>query len=358
MKLLFIGYLHGYGGAERMIIQLTNAMVKRGHKAIFLVLSDNNSKYKFEEGIIKYVALDQSKNKMANLFRRRSAISKAINKEKPDLIINFWLQSAYLCLSLGKQIARKTIYAERGDPSDSEYSGLLGFLRNITVKNIRSLVFQSKNAMEFFDKSIQSKGVVIHNPVFVNVEEYSNIEKNKNRIISVGRLHPQKNQENLIRAFELVSKELPQYYLDIYGDGELRENLQNLIDELKLSQKVFLRGTTDKIYNEIASSCLFVLSSDYEGMPNVLLEAMALGVPCISTDYKPGSVPEIIEDGVSGIIVPINNSAKLAEAMIKILRNKDLQEKISNNGKKKMKEFTPDKIYSTWENYFTSLMVL
>lgn len=357
MRLLFIGYLHGYGGAEKMITQLSNQMCERGHEVSFLTLSENNPKYEINKRITKFSESDRKSNKIINILRRRKKVKDVIGLVQPDLIINFWLQSAYLCATFDKNISSRTIYAERGDPSDTEYDGLLGVVRKITFNRIRSIIFQSKKAKEYFDLRIQKKSIVIYNAVNVDKTNLINDSKIENRIISVGRLHKQKNQQLLIKAFNIVHNKYPNYYLDIFGEGKLKGELQKLIDDFELSDFVFLKGTSNEIHKEMYSSSMFVLSSDYEGMPNALIEAMALGIPCITTNYKPGSASEIIDDGVSGIIVPMGSPEKLADAIIILIENADLKRKFSINGQKKIQAYSPQIIFDKWENYFNSLTV-
>lgn len=355
MKIVFLGYLHGFGGAERQIVMLANAMASRGHNVTLVSLCDDNQCYRLDEEV-KYIFLpDKGFGKLKILFRYEG-VKKILKKIKPDLTVHFWYQTVYLTSLMRKKYVGKIIFSERGDPGDSEYSGLLGIARRLTLPQISGFVFQTRGAQSYFDKKIQERSTVIYNPVFVmnkkSASDVYDVSEQKNVIINVGRLHPQKNQKLLIDAFSIIADQFPNYTLEIYGEGGLKSDLQSQIDKLNLSNRVFLKGTSKKIHEIMQSSSLFVLSSDYEGMPNALLEAMALGLPCISTDCRPGGAREVITDGVDGIITKLGDKNDLAKAMAYLISNPKKREELSENAVMKMAQFQPAEIYDEWESFF------
>jgi len=258
---------------------------------------------------------------------------------------------------MNKKIGGKVIYSERGDPGDKEYRGALGIVRKIVLPRIDGFVFQSKGAQSYFDKKIQKRSIVISNPVFIKGEPYPREKERRKAIVTVGRLHPQKNQKLLIDAFGAIAEKIPEYILEIYGEGELKDELQERINRLGLSKRVFLKGTSKDIHKFINSARLFVLSSDYEGLPNTLLEAMALGIPCISTDCRPGGARELIEDGKNGIIVPTNDMERLSTEIEEMIKkdSKEISE-YSRLAQEKAKEFLPTIIFSKWEEYLYTIV--
>lgn len=356
MKLLFIGYLHGFGGAEKMQIMLANAMAEKNHDVYLISLVANNPQYPVSEKIKYEYIPEKGSNKFAQIMNRFFALKKVIKKIKPDLTIHFWLQSAYFCAFMGKKIVMRTIYAERGDPSDKEYSGLLGVIRSFAFKRIRAFVFQSKGARDYFNKSVSERSIIIHNPVFIEKNDYPIPNIREKRIVSVGRLHEQKNQAMLIDAFANLSDVFLDYKLEIYGEGELKEPLQNKINSYNLQDRILLKGTYKDIHTRIYKAAVFVLTSDYEGMPNVLLEAMALGMPCISTDCKPGGARELITDGVNGRIVPCGDKNSLTIAIEEMLGNQQLAISMGKEATKIYNESKPDAIYSKWESFFKKII--
>lgn len=355
MKIVFLSYLHGYGGAEKQNIMLANAMANLGHDIVLVSISVNNVCYKLDEKV-KYIFLPDKKKGIQRILSRYNMIKKILKQEQPDLTVNFWFQSTYLLSCMNKKITGKIIYSERGDPSDKEYKGILGLIRKLVFPRVNGFVFQTIAAKSYFNTSIQNRSTVIGNPVIIN---YDNIPKNIikcKKIVNVGRLHEQKNQMNLIDAFSKISKKHEEYILEIFGEGELYNKLSDFIHEKKLDNKVFLKGTSKNIHREICNASLFVLSSDYEGMPNALLEAMALGLPCISTNWKPGGVVDIIDNRENGIIVPCNDADLLSKAMDELLENQKLANNYSKKAIETSKKFYPQKIYNEWEKYLKNIL--
>ncbi|PWX16158.1 hypothetical protein CYK66_10205 [Clostridium perfringens] len=172
----------------------------------------------------------------------------------------------------------------------------------------------------------------------------------------MGRLHKQKNQKLLIDAFSRIADEFFDYSLEIYGDGELRPELQRQIQSYNLEKRIFLKGTRKNIHSSIYDASLFILSSDYEGLPNALIEAMALGIPCISTDCKPGGAREIINDNEDGLIVKINDAEALSYAIKYVLENSDFADKLSKNALKNISRFDSKVIYNNWSDYMKKLL--
>ena len=356
MKIACIGYLHGAGGAERQIIMLSNALFERGHEVHLISLVATNSNYEISEGVIVH-DLSYSESFDGNKILNRYKVLKNILMEiKPDVSINYWFQSVYFCAMMNKSITGKVIYSERGDPGDEEYSGLLGIVRKLAFKRVDGFVFQSEGACNYFSKKIKNRSIVIHNSVSIPdgmfLEPCINREK---KIVTVGRLHPQKNQKLLIEAFAKIAGNFPEYRLDIYGDGELEEMLKEQINSLGLEDRIFLRGTTKNILDYVYTASLFVLSSNYEGLPNALMEAIAIGVPCISTDCKPGGARTIIQNGVNGWLVPRENVTLLAEKMQEVISAETNNEMLKNEAIKFRKLHSSKTVFDMWEKYILNL---
>lgn len=358
MKVACIAYLHGAGGAERQIIMLANALAERNNDVSLIVLAQNNCKYEVSKKVkIINLADYESKGKKA-IINRYSLLKNTFLRIKPDVSIHYWLQSAYLSAYMRKGIPGKIIYAERGDPSDSEYNGVLGLIRKLAFIKINGFVFQSKGARNYFQERIRLKSIIIHNSISVPFDKYNEpCSCREKKIVSVGRLHPQKNQILLIESFSLIADSFPEYVLEIYGEGDLRKQLQVRIDELNLTNRVTLMGTTKQIFDRVYSASLFVLTSDYEGMPNALMEAMALGVPCISTDCKPGGARELIANGYNGYIIPVGDKMSLAETIKAMLNNKADAEKMARHGMEIRETLTEPVIFDTWNQFIEQIYI-
>lgn len=357
MKIVCVGYLHGAGGAERQIIMLANALSERGHEVHLVILVENKSKYDIADKVkIHNLTKVESKkgNKIMNRFR---ALKDVLNVIRPDVSLHYWLQSAYFCAMMDKSVSGKVIYSERGDPGDVEYKGFLGIVRDMAFKRIDGFVFQSEGARDYFKESVKRKSVVIHNSVSIPEDKYLKpCEIREKKIVNVGRLHPQKNQKLLIHSFSKIASDFPEYTLEIYGDGELRVELQKQIDDLGLTERVFLKGTTRSVLDYVYTASLFVLSSDYEGMPNALMEAMAIGVPCISTDCRPGGARTLICDNVNGWITPIGDVNRLSSCMGEVLLRCEKNDEIILNAMKIRESHSKKNVFDDWERFCKSFV--
>lgn len=349
-----VGYLHGAGGAERQIVLLSNQMAHRGHDVTLCVLCEYKSKYVIDDAV-RIVDLTGVEGGKLSIWRRYRAFRNAVMEVRPDVIVNYNLQSAYFCLGIPKNARGKVVYSERGDPYDSEYSGLLGKIRDLTVSRMDGLVFQSEGARDFFDERVRQKSVVIHNSVNVPQEQFPLPAVREKRIVSVGRLHPQKNQKLLIEAFSKIASTFPEYSLDIYGDGALKDDLQKQINGLGLMERVHLHGSRKDVWSCICTASLFVLTSDYEGMPNALMEAMALGLPCVATDCRPGGARTLIEDGLNGYVVPLCNADALAEKMAYMLSHREEAEQMALAARGLQGTHSDEMIFGKWNEFLKQL---
>lgn len=355
MKIVCVGYLHGAGGAERQIIMLANALAKRKHEVHLIVLVENNSKYSIEQSVIVHDLTAVEKRNGNRIVERFRALKSELAKIQPDVSIHYWLQSAYMCAMMKKSITGHVIYSERGDPGDAEYKGVLGIVRFLAFRRVDGFVFQSEGARDYFKGRVVKKSVVIRNSVELPegrfLEPCQNREK---KIVNVGRLHPQKNQQLLINSFAKIANQFPEYILEIYGDGELKESLQEQIDQLGLHDRIYLKGITQNILEKVYTASLFVLTSDYEGMPNALMEAMAVGVPCISTDCRPGGARELIENGKNGWIVPVNNVDALSDKIRNVLNTLSESGNIAKKAIEIRHTYSSYIVFNRWDRFLNT----
>ncbi len=343
MKILFNCLTMERGGAERVIALLANEFSKENDVSI-LTLTRSEDAYKLEPKV-KRLRVDDTNYKADNRFRkitrklsiaRLRKLKKLIISEKPDIIISFLPEPSLRLMFLSK-ISRRIknvpkIISIRNDPEKEFSNPIIRGVMETLYKDADGMVYQTDDAKKFFEHIIKTKHqVIIQNPIDPTMlVEPKKDEQRKSIIISVGRLEEQKNQEMLVRAFaSTLKKKEHSYLLKIYGEGSLRRHLQELIDELKISDRAFLMGQVNNVSEELNEAKIFVLSSRYEGMPNALIEAMAMGLPCISTDCPCGGPRSIIENGESGILVKNENQDELAYAICKLIDNKNMRDKFS-----------------------------
>lgn len=355
-KIVLLGYLPGFGGAERSLCMLANELSRIGHDVTLISIKDNKVVYNINKEVNYKFIQDRGEKKVTIHLNRFISLKKILVDIKPDIVISFWLQPAIFSAILSKFIGFKTIYSERGDPTDKEYKGKLGILRNIFFNMINGFVFQTNGARQCFSQNIQQKSIVIHNPVYIDYNRYDIPTDRRKVIVNVGRLHEQKNQKLLINSFNKIKDRFPEYKLEIYGEGKLENELKEYITQLNLDKRVILKGTTKNLFDKIIDASIFVLSSDYEGMPNALMEAMSLGLPCISTDCSPGGARELINHKENGILCEVGNEEDLSRCIEFIINNPITASYIGNNAKKICLTHSTNIIFNQWNDYIEELL--
>ena len=240
----------------------------------------------------------------------------------------------------------KRILSERNDPEGKgeEY-----------FENMKSayekgdiIVFQTKYVRNKFSDKIRKKARIIPNPISVTCLADPTITEKK--IVSVGRLVPQKNQALLIKAFSIFEKLHKGYHLYIYGEGSLLNELKSIAIKKNVEECVHFEGFCQNIHEKIKDAEQFVFSSDFEGMPNAIMEAMMMGIPCISTNCS--GISEIIFNEVNGLLVPIKDVSSLARAMCRLSDDKMLQNKLRRAARIKSEEWKTERIIKKWEELF------
>ena len=360
MKILFMLGSLDSGGAQRVAVNLCNSFVEKNNDVLIMITKMKSNSYKINNKI-NIVKLDDGK--FSKLIRSFSILRKMKNEiinYAPDVIISFLPEPTARVLFLKKVCKRiseiPVILSVRADPNVIYRS----FKRKITMKWLYGIsdgyIFQTEEAKRFFSKKIQEKSKIILNPINKDffIEEFKG-EREKT-FVTVGRLTKQKNHELLINAFNILHEKYPEFKLYIYGEGELEEDLKDRIKELSLDKNVFLKGTSKRIQDEINNKYSFVLSSDFEGLPNALMEAMALGLPCISTNCTGGGATTLIKDGYNGLIVPVNDTVKLANAMIKLANDYKYAKQLGNEAIKIRDKCSEEIIVSEWLEYINNII--
>ncbi len=351
MKLLFtIGSLAG-GGAERVVSRLASSMSHKGHTVEVALISKNLVDYPLDKNVeVKFINPKMQIRGMRYVFRCM-AYRKEVRSFDPDVIISFTTAVNLFVLDALGHSKYKIILSERNDPNNDPKQPKLRKKRDKLYHKASGIVFQTEDARAYFEPDIQSRSTVIFNPVEVPSDLINKTEERNNIIVSIGRLEPQKNQTMLIRAFSAVHKRFPEYAMEIYGEGALRSELENLIRSEKLEDFVFLKGYTKNVLTAMASAKVFALSSDYEGMSNALIEAMALGLPVVSTDHPIGGARMLIEDRVNGMLVPVGDCDAMIRALCEVLEDEQLSVTLSRNAVEINQRLNVESITDEWMNF-------
>jgi len=346
-----------HGGAERVIVNIANYLSEE-YETVFVTSTKEPDEYILSDKVKRYV-LEKTfvkRNRLQKNIYRIKNLRKICKNEKPDILISFMAEPNFRSIIASLGLKTKCLVSVRNDPA-VEYGGRSG---KLVAKYLLPLadgcVFQTVDAKNYFGKRMSEKSRVIYNAVKEDFFETKHKYISK-KVVTFGRLQTQKNQLLLINSFSKVLEKHPDAKLEIYGIGNLEELLQNRIQELGLEDSISLMGITDKVAEILSESAVFVLSSDYEGMPNALMEALAVGVPSVSTDCPCGGPKTLIENGVNGILIPLHSGEDvLAEAICSLLENPEKAEEMGKKAKERAAEFKSDRILNEWKKYILSIV--
>ena len=328
MKILFFTMTLNKGGAERVISTLCNNWSNRDDELFILTCIDSENGYLLNDNIhIKSLLSSEiywNSGKIITFPRLCKRYRESIGLIKPDVVISFLPEPCYIAVLMNFGFKVPVIGSERSNPYYQYSNFILKIATNILYAKMKGFVFQTKGAQNFFLKKIQKKSVIIGNPLNRSFLNNENRKPNRKEIVSVGRITEEKNYSMLIDAFEEVHELVPEATLKIYGRLNESIRLDKIITHKGLESNIRLMGECNNVCDEIKNAGIFVLSSISEGMPNALMEAMALGLPVIATDCPSGGPRQLIKNMVNGILVENNNSHEMAAAIVRLINDEHL----------------------------------
>lgn len=343
MEIVFVtSALHG-GGAERVIVSLANYFSGQGERVTVLMTAGREVAYEVAPAVRVCSIGGASGGNVRIQIQRLLHMRKFFKAHRDSKIIAFSttinLYTILASLGLGNDV----IVSERNDPGRCRYK----LLRNLVYGLGKRFVFQTEDARMCFPAPIRKRGVVIPNPLREGLPSVWSGERKK-KIAVVGRLEPQKNHALLIRAFAGFVKKFPEYELCIFGKGGLEQELKHMAEGLGIGEKVCFLGFRKDVLEMIRSYRMFVLPSDYEGIPNSLMEAMALGLPCIATDCPIGGPGLCIRDGENGILIPVGACGELQAAMERIAGDESLAKRLGKHAEEIGERFSVEEVGRMW----------
>lgn len=350
------------GGAERVMSHLANYWANNGEN-ITLVKFNKESDHSFYplSDKVKLLSLDiyrESGNvfqSVKNTIVRLKRIRKTILKQRPDVVISFIDITNVLTVAAMMGTGVPVIISERVDPAKHNIGRFWDTIRKLVYPFCTKLVIQTSNIKNYFGRKIQSKCVVIPNPVIMQKRVNKDYSVCTNRLIAMGRLCEQKGFDILINAFNRVHQAYQELELYIYGEGPLRGSLENQIKSLGLEDCVFLPGLTNQPLEEMVKCDMFILSSRYEGFPNVLCEAMSVGMPVIATDC-PSGPSEIVSDGENGLLIPVEDEKALYQAIIKLTASREERTRLGMKAKEIRELYSLESIMGLWKKVILSII--
>ncbi len=351
MNIVFVTSTLSSGGTERVISILANAFQDRGHNVEIINVNRHEVFYQIHSKI-KLVFVEEECG-ATFIGKKMRWIRSHIRKKRPDVVIPFMTDVE--CVTLVSMIGLRipVISSERYDPRASNL--LYKTIRWLFLRLTTHLVVQTEEIKSCYSKDLQKRTSVIYNPVNENVFDKSmNTQERQNRIISIGRLAPQKNFSMLIQAFSEIKDEFSDWRLLILGEGPLRESLQTLIDSMGLKDRVLMPGRSNQVIKELCKSKLFCMSTNAEGMSNALIEAMCVGLPVISTNVC--GAKELLCEPESGLIVPVGDTKSLESALKRLLSDEMLMQEMGKRNLAKAKMFKQERIVEQWEKLIESVV--
>ncbi len=359
MRILFITHGLGFGGAEKMLTFVANRLSSRGHVCAIadmqLTPDYTNAKKQVPDPSIEIFPLERAQgNKNRHYVRELCRVSRQFN---PDVLVSFITYPNLCCAAAGKCLGLPTVISERGDPSVGGGRSFKQRLWFYMINRSRGGVFQTQGAQDLYQRGLRKRGVVIPNPIFVEGElPRVSMEQREKTVVSVGRLeNRQKRLDIMLEAFRIFQQTHPEYILKIYGSGSQEQELRDWCRDMGLEEKVRFMGVTKQPMQTIAADGMFLITSDFEGISNSLLEAMAAGLPCVSTDHTPGGARLLIQDGENGLLAPIGDAPALAAAMCRFAEDPALAAKCGENARLVTERFAPQRIIDLWEQYLQKI---
>ncbi len=304
----------------------------------------------------------ERKGRLYNFGARTKKLEGIWSDLRPDLILSFIGKNNIMAIRTAKRLGIPVVVSVRANPPMEYYTKTLKTVANKLFPKASGVVIQTAGAAEFFDENVREKCYVLPNSIS---EEFATrdvvpFENRTKTIVSVGRLDDNKNQRVLIRAFGRLMDKYPHYKLLIIGDGDCRAEYEHEAKKTSDSSRIEFTGNISNVADRISDARIYALTSKEEGLPNALIEAMALGLVAISTDCPCGGPADIISDGDNGILIPMGTDEEMEDAFVsaldKVMSDDSLARRLSDNALSVREKYSPARINALWKDYFEKIM--
>ena len=352
---LCIGCLEG-GGAQRVACLLANAWAEAGHSVTVFHHDAHANRFPFPQSdavVLNRLPLNHPANRrwkaLLRIFRDAWTLRKALVRHNPDVVVSILPHANVLTLLACAGTGFRVVITELCHPGHEDIAHIWKWLRKWTYPRAAQLVVQTRDIHDWFGHEQNRSSVIIPNPVpRPGLEHTPKDERERKTIIAAARLSYQKNIGDLVRAFVRLADKHPDWDLHVYGQGDELDHLHKIIGDAALEKRIILPGWTDELTAKLAGADMFVLSSRFEGMPMALAEAMAVGLPCVSTDCPSGPADYIVS-GRNGLLVPVEDLDALTKAMDKLMTDQALRERLGREAKLITETFSFDTVMAAWE---------
>ena len=378
MKIVYcLNSVRHLGGIEMITIKKANALADVEGNDVYLVVTDNHGgveiasispKVRIVDLDINYYE-DDWKSKwhvLKGIFVKRrlhkKRLKKVLEEIRPDIAVSVGLSEKYMLPSICNEggVTIREVHCVknyRRRVASSFIDKIIAYLGDWYDYHYFIKKYDQIVVLTYEDKESNwndgDRVSVIPNPLTFRSKVLSRLTNKK--IIATGRLVAQKNFSSLIRAFRLVANEHPDWILEIYGEGVQRQELQDVIERLDLSNNVYLKGYTSQVQQKMLEASCFVMSSKFEGFGLVLIEAMQCGLPCVSYACPCGP-KDIITEGKDGFLVPPDDEKVLAEKICFLIEHPDIRAEMGKAALQKAEKYSIDNIIPMWMNLFNKLV--
>jgi glycosyltransferase involved in cell wall biosynthesis len=359
VQIVFVISSLGSGGAERGLSGLANHFVTKNNEVSIVTFSPKGTApfYPLDSNI-NLIQLDQLRKdtfcltRLKNIAKRLFFLRKALKDLASDIVISFVDVTNITTLIASIGLKAPIVVSERTSIKDHQIPALYKKLRTIVYQKAAKVLTQTESNKQLLGslKNVQ----VIPNAVATPKYQKKCVCSEVKNIISTGRLCRSKDFETLIRAFAGLAPKYPQLKLTIYGDGDNRANLENLIASSDLQDKVFLPGVTSDVYSVLQKADMFVFPSRYEGFPNALCEAMAVSLPVIASDCS-GNI-DVVRDRIDGRLFPVGNVNVLTDLMIELIEDCPQRQRLSDTAKQIVTRFNSVEIFAMWDKVINEVV--
>lgn len=354
----YIGSL-SKGGAERVFVNLAEYFQTEGYCVVMVTQYQKEEEYELSDGIERILSdIEKEKvsgNRVINFFRRLNKLHTIWKEQEADLVLSCIGKNNFMAVVTTMRTKTKAVVSVVGEAKEEYPSKGMRMLADFLFSRAAGVVLQTERSRSFFSRKVGAKAVILPNslnPAFIR-PRYEGVREKK--IVSVGRMDANKNQEMQLRAFARLKEKYPEYTLVIYGDGELRFYLEETAAKLGIAERVSLPGVVPDVAARIGRASLFLLTSYSEGVSNALIEALALGLPVIATDVPSGGTEELVEDGVSGLVIPAGDQSALERAMDRLLGDSVYADRLGREAARIQERLAPERVNPLWKAYFEEI---
>ena len=352
----YIGSL-ARGGAEHVMVNLATYFKSQGYKVYLVTKLIDEPEYEVPQGVIRIIAditkEEETDSRISNLKNRIKKLKNIWKEIKPDIIVSFIRKNNLMAIASARGLNIPVVVGIRSNPARELKGRFFKTLSFFMFRFSSGIIMQTTAGVEFLPGYLKKKAVVMPNSIDGSFIDDVCEKERKPEIVVVGRIDNNKNQKMVLKVFDEIKDKYLDWSLHLYGDGESKEEFENKYRD----ERIVFHGQVSGVKDYIKDASVFVLPSKQEGMPNALIEAMALGLACISTDCPCGGPADLIRQDENGILIPVDDEKKLKDQLERLMSDADLRDRLGKEATKISKILSPDIVNAKWKEYIESKIV-